>query len=103
MNILILITTANKKEAEKIARSLVKERLAACVNIVAKIESIFWWQDKVSGSRESLLIVKSRRSKLNNIIKRVKSLHSYQLPEIVALPIVAGERKYLKWLDESIR
>jgi len=103
MNIVIFITAANIKEAERIASALVKEKLAACVNIVEGIKSLFWWQGKVDCSKEVLLMVKSRKSKISKIIRRVKSLHSYEVPEIIALPIVAGEPNYLKWLNESIR
>ena len=103
MNIVIFITAANIKEAERIASALVKEKLAACVNIVEGIKSLFWWQGKVDRSKEVLLMVKSRKSKISKIIRRVKSLHSYEVPEIIALPIVAGEPNYLKWLNESIR
>lgn len=103
MYIVIFITASDKKEAGRIARKLIENRLAACVNIVDKIDSVFWWQKKIDCSQEALLIVKSKRSKLNKLIKLVKSLHSYQVPEIIALPIIGGNRSYLEWLDESIR
>lgn len=103
MYIVILITCANKKEAKTIACALVKNKLAACVNIIDKIESLFWWQAKVERAKEALLIVKSKKSQLSRITRRVKSLHSYALPEIIALPIIGGEKKYLRWLDDSIR
>lgn len=102
MYIVIFITAPNKKEANFIAQELIKRRLAACVNIVDKIESIFWWQDKISKAGEILLIVKSKKSKLNKIIKQVKSIHSYEVPEIIALPIVGGNKDYLEWLDDSV-
>jgi periplasmic divalent cation tolerance protein len=103
MYIVIFITAANKKEAGRIARKLVENRLAACVNIVDKIDSVFWWKEKIDRAQEVLLIIKSKRPKLNKLIKLVKSLHSYRVPEIIALPIVGGNRSYLEWLDESIR
>lgn len=103
MHIVIFITTANKKEAKKIASTLVKNRLAACANIVDKIESLFWWQGKVDRQDEALLIVKTHKAKITKIIKCVKSMHSYQVPEIIALPIICGNKDYLKWLDETIR
>jgi periplasmic divalent cation tolerance protein len=103
MYIVVFITCAHKKEARAIARALVKDKLAACVNIIDKIESLFWWQGKLESSKEILLMVKSKKQKFNKIVKLVKSLHSYQVPEIIALPIVTGFRPYLKWIDESLR
>jgi len=103
MYIVIFVTVPNKAEAKKTAHSLLKYRLAACVNIVDKIESVFWWQGKIDNARESLLIIKSRKEKLPRIIKLVKSMHSYEVPEIIALPVIDGEKKYLRWLDDSIR
>ncbi len=103
MYIVIFITCATKKEADSIAKALIKNKLAACVNIVAQVESVFWWQGKVDRSKESLLMVKSKKSKLHKISKLVKSLHSYQVPEIIALPIIDGYKPYLDWIDESLR
>lgn len=103
MNVVIFITATNKKEAAKIAFALVKEKLAACVNIIEKISSLFWWQGKVDSNKEALLIVKTKRKLVNKLIKKVKSLHSYEVPEIIALPIVAGNKKYLRWINESTR
>ena len=99
---IIFITTANKKEARKIASGLLKAKLAACVNIVGKIESHFRWQGKLECSKEFLLLVKTKKNILPRVIKLVKSLHSYEVPEIIALPIIAGEKKYLDWIDESL-
>jgi len=103
MNLVIFVTAANKKEAEKIASSLVKEKLAACVNIIENVNSLFWWQGKVDSAKEALLVIKSRGTLMNKLIKKVKSLHSYKVPEIIALPIVSGDKKYLKWINESTR
>ena len=103
MYIVIFITAANKKEAEKIANKLVEKRLAACVNIIDNVRSIFWWEAKIDSANEVFMIVKSKKSYLSRIIKLVKSLHSYQVPEIIALPIVGGDKNYLNWLDESVR
>jgi periplasmic divalent cation tolerance protein len=98
----IFITCANNKEAEGIAKALVENKLVACVNILDKIKSVFWWQGKVEQAREALLIIKTKRSKLTRIIKLVRSLHSYDVPEIIALPIIGGYKPYLKWIDASI-
>jgi len=103
MHIVIFITTSHKKEAQRIAEQLIKNRLAACVNIVNNIESVFWWQARVDKAKEVLLLIKSKRQNFKKIVKLVKSLHSYEVPEIIALPIVGGEEKYLKWIDESVR
>lgn len=102
MYIVIFVTTPNKKEANHIAEELIKNKLAACINIIGNIESTFWWQAKIEREKEVLLIVKSKKSKLTKIIKLVKSLHSYKVPEVIALPIVGGEKKYLRWIDESL-
>ena len=101
MYIVIFITVSNKKEAKRIAAGLIRNKLAACVNIVDKIESFFWWQGKADKAKEMLLIAKSKKQNLNRIIKLVKSLHSYDLPEIIALPVIAGYKPYLRWIDES--
>lgn len=103
MNVVIFVTTANKKEAKKIASSLVKEKLAACVNIMENVHSLFWWQGRVDEAYEALLIVKTRKALLSKLIKKVKSLHSYEVPEIIALPIIAGNKEYLRWINESTR
>jgi periplasmic divalent cation tolerance protein len=103
MHIVIFITASSKKEANKIAQHLLKNKLAACVNIIDKMESFFWWQGKIDKAKETLLIVKSHKSKFHRIVKLVKSIHSYEVPEIIALPVVSGEKRYLRWLNASIR
>jgi periplasmic divalent cation tolerance protein len=103
MYTVIFITASGKKEADKIAKALLKHKLAACVNIIKSIESIFWWQGKVQKAKEVLLIVKSKKEKLAGIIRLVKSMHSYSVPEIISLPIIAGNKPYLDWVNESIR
>jgi periplasmic divalent cation tolerance protein len=103
MRIIVLITAANKKEADKISKKLLQNKLAACVNIVNGIKSLFWWQGKVDRAKETLLIVKSRQEKFAKIVKLVKANHSYAVPEIIALPIISGFKPYLKWIDDSLR
>ncbi len=102
MYIVIFVTTPNKKEANHIARQLIKKRLAACVNIINGIDSLFWWQGKLDHAKEALLIIKSQKSKLGRIVKLVRSAHSYKVPEIIALPIIGGEKRYLRWIDETL-
>ncbi|MFA6379044.1 MAG: divalent-cation tolerance protein CutA [Candidatus Omnitrophota bacterium] len=103
MNIVIFITTKNVAQAKKISQALVSEHLIACANIVSGVQSLFWWQGKVDSASEALVIVKTKKSCFKRVVKTVKSLHSYQTPEIIALPIVEGERTYLKWLEASCK
>ena len=99
--IVVLITAKDQEEAQKIAKALIKKRQAACVNVVPEVSSHFWWKDKLEAADESLLIVKTREALLPEVIKSVKKIHSYRLPEIIALPIVGGSRDYLEWLDSE--
>ena len=101
MYIVIFITAKNGREANKIAARLVKDKLIACVNIVKGVKSIFWWEGKVDEAGETLLILKSKKSCFQKIVKTVKALHSYTVPEIIALPIVGGNKDYLDWIGES--
>jgi len=97
--IVILITTSSEGEARKIADLLLNERKAACVNIVPKVESLFWWQGNIESARENLLIVKTNTAKLKEITDLIKKVHTYEVPEIIALPIIGGNEDYIKWLD----
>ncbi|MGB2698588.1 MAG: divalent-cation tolerance protein CutA [Candidatus Zixiibacteriota bacterium] len=99
--ILILVTCSSPEEAEKIGNSLVEKRLAACVNVVPEVKSIFYWKGKVSKEKEVLLIVKSRMDLFESIQNEVKGLHSYEVPEIIALPIEAGSEEYLNWIRKE--
>ena len=101
--IVVFITTATKKEAHRIADLLLNERKAACANIVPKISSIFWWHGNLDSAQESLLMVKTKASQLNEIVRLVKELHSYDIPEIIALPIVGGNQDYLDWIDKEVK
>jgi periplasmic divalent cation tolerance protein len=99
--IIVLITAGSEEEAHKIAKLLVKKKKAACVNIVVGVYSLFRWKGRVDSARESLLLVKTRASLLSEIISLVKEAHGYEVPEIIALPIVGGSEEYLKWLDSA--
>ncbi len=101
--IIVLITASSGDEAVKIAAALVNEHLAACVNIVPEVRSLFFWEGKTQDAREVLLVCKSRLPLIEKLIERVKELHSYTVPEIVALPIVAGSRDYLAWVKETVK
>jgi periplasmic divalent cation tolerance protein len=100
-SLLVLITAGNREEARKIAELLVNEKKAACVNIVADVDSLFRWKGKVESARESLLLVKTTAALLPEIIGLVKEIHSYEVPEIIAFPIVGGSEDYLQWLDSA--
>lgn len=100
--LLVLITCSSREEAYRIAKHLVEKKLAACINIVDRIHSIYWWMGNVEEGDEALLIIKTRSDKFEAIVEEVRKLHSYQVPEIIGLPIMIGFEKYIKWLDESI-
>lgn len=103
MYTVIFITCAGKPEAIKIAKALLTRKLVACVNIVDKLDSFFWWKGKIDRQKECLIIAKSTKAKLNKIIKSVKALHSYEVPEIIGLPVAGGNKTYLDWIDGAIR
>jgi periplasmic divalent cation tolerance protein len=97
--IVVFITASTEDEAVTIARALVEERLAGCVNIVRNIRSIYRWQGKIEDDKEVLMIAKTKNKLFKALEKKVKGLHSYTVPEIIALPILAGSNDYLKWLN----
>jgi periplasmic divalent cation tolerance protein len=101
--VVLLITVANAEEARRIAEVLLKQRKAACVNIVPKVSSLFWWQDEIDSAEENLLIVKTKALQLNEVIRLVKENHSYEIPAIIALPIVGGNQDYLDWIGEEVK
>ena len=90
------------KETDKIAELLVNRRKAACVNIVPRVHSLFWWEGNLDSAQESLLVVRSKASLFPEIVELVKRVHSYGVPEIIALPIVGGSEDYLEWLNTSV-
>jgi periplasmic divalent cation tolerance protein len=100
--IVVLVTAGSADEGDRLARELVEERLAACVNRVKAVQSIYRWQGKIECSEEELLIVKTRRDLFERLKEKVQQLHSYAVPEIVALPILAGSESYLRWLEEEL-
>ena len=101
--IVVFITTASHEEAERIGRVLVSGRLAACVNIVPAVTSLFWWEGRIATESEVLMIVKTSRERFADLSAAVSAEHSYSVPEVIALPIVDGAPAYRKWLEENIQ
>lgn len=100
--LVVLITAGSQEEAEQIAQALVAEMLAACANIIPGVTSVYRWEGEVQRDQEWLLVVKSRREVLSDLIRRVQKLHSYDVPEIIALPLVDGSPAYLRWIDGEV-
>ena len=100
--IVVIVTTTNKQEAEKIAQQLLKEQLIACANITCPVSSLFHWAGKLEKAEEYLVFMKSRKDLFEKLAETVKALHSYEVPEIIALPIVEGSKAYLDWLDSCL-
>jgi len=101
--IVVLVTCSSAKEARKIARAVVEQRLAACANIVtAPVHSIYRWKGRVESAKEFLLIIKTTRGRFAKLKAEVKRLHTYEVPEIIALPIASGATNYLNWISESV-
>jgi periplasmic divalent cation tolerance protein len=97
--IVVLTTCESEEEAARLARHLVDHRLAACVNIIPGVRSIYRWKDQVEDSAEFVLVIKSRRDVFNKVREAIAQLHSYEIPEVIALPVVDGSDAYLRWLD----
>jgi len=99
---LVFVMAANEDEAAAIARALVEERLAACVNLITPVRSIYRWRGAIEESRECLLLIKTSARHYAKLEKRVKQLHSYEVPEVIAAPLTHGSADYLKWIAESV-
>ena len=100
--ILVLVTTASKSEAEKIAQHLLDAKLIACGNIIGPITSLFRWSGKIERAEEYLTIMKTRQELFRMVEEEIKTLHSYEVPEILAIPIIEGSNAYLKWLESCL-
>ena len=100
--VVVYVTCGSSREARKIARALVEKRLAACVNLVGPIQSLFRWEGKLCDAREYLLIIKSSRRAFGDLRRLVGKLHSYEVAEVICLPILEGSAKYLAWMDRSL-
>jgi len=101
--IVVLITAASRRECKKIAKHLVEEKLAACVNITQGIESIYRWEGKVTADQEYLMLIKTTRELFDELKHAVGQIHSYHTPEIVCLPVIDGSRNYLEWVSNSVK
>jgi len=99
----VFTTTGKREDAEKIAQTLVRRKLAACVQIIAKISSTYRWKGKVKMAQEWLCLIKSKSSLYEELERTIKEIHPYEIPEIVAVPIMAGSREYLEWLDQGLQ
>lgn len=100
--LVILVTTAHKKEAERIASALIEQKLIACANILSGISSIFRWKGKICREQEAILIMKTTFEKFEDIVAKIKELHSYEVPEIISLPVIKGNKDYLDWVKNSM-
>ena len=102
--IVVLVTCASAKEARKIARAVVEQRLAACANILSSpVQSVYRWKGSAESAKEFLLIIKTTKARFSKLRAEVKRLHTYEVPEIIALPVATGATNYLAWISESVR
>ena len=101
-HIVVLMTASSAEEAERIAKAIVEARLVACCNIIPQIRSIYHWQGKVHDDPEVMMIAKTRQDVLPTLIDKVRMLHSYEVPEIISVPITGGFDAYLSWIDRNV-
>ena len=99
---LVMVTASSREEAEKIATTLLERKLIACANILGPVSSRFWWQGKIDSAEEYMIFMKTKRELFDQVADNVKQLHSYEVPEIIALPIVEGAKPYLEWINSSL-
>jgi periplasmic divalent cation tolerance protein len=100
--LIIFVTASNRKEADKIAQALVNEKLAACVSIVPEIYSRYWWKGHIEYDKELWLVIKTTPRRYRRLEKRIGELHSYSIPEILAIPVVSGNPPYLQWMKNAL-
>ena len=99
---MIYITTSGVSESKKIARKLLEEKLAACINIIPAIDSIYLWKHEIEQATESIMVVKTKSGLVEEVIKRVEDIHSYEIPCILEISVVKGSKSYLKWMDSEL-
>jgi periplasmic divalent cation tolerance protein len=100
--IVVFSTCGSREEAEQLARRLLEARLAACVNVIMQVRSLYWWQDKIEESDEWLLVIKTSRDVFDRVRSVLEAAHSYELPEVLALPVIEGSPNYLAWIDREL-
>lgn len=101
--VVILVTAGSEEEGRKIAKRLLKEKCAACINIISRVDSHFLWKGKIERVNEALLVVKTKKPYLKKVTKLVKELHSYEVSEVIALPIIGGNKNYLDWIERELK
>ncbi|MEM2946539.1 MAG: divalent-cation tolerance protein CutA [Thermoproteota archaeon] len=99
----VLTTTGGREEAEKIARILLERRLAGCVQVLGPVSSLYWWKGRIEEAEEWLCIIKSREDLYEELEKTIRENHSYEVPEIITMPIVSGSRSYLEWMSKELK
>jgi periplasmic divalent cation tolerance protein len=100
--IVVLSNCGSEEEARRVARALVEARVAACVNIVPGIQSVYHWQGAIQEDPEWMLVIKSTRPMFDSLAAELRKIHSYQVPEVLAIPVIAGDQNYLDWMDREI-
>lgn len=100
---IVLTTAGSYEEAQEIARALVERRLAACVNVVGGVSSVYRWKDEIENAQEWMLLIKTTEDAFEAVRDAIRDLHSYELPECVQIPIEAGSEMYLRWIEENVR
>jgi len=100
--VIAYVTAIDAKQAKRIGEVVVRERLAACANIIPSMESIYWWKGNVEKAKEAVLLLKTKKSLAPKLIKRVKALHSYEVPCVDIIPLTGGNKAYFKWIEESV-
>ncbi|MBI5958102.1 MAG: divalent-cation tolerance protein CutA [Chloroflexi bacterium] len=100
-HLVVLVTASSSAQARRIARRLLQSKLAACVNMIP-VESMFLWKGEIQEEEEVLMVIKTRSEAFDELMNAVKSMHTYDTPEIIAMPVVMGSREYLKWIDDEV-
>ncbi len=100
---IIVFITAPAEKGEELGEFIIKEKLGACVNVVDVEKSIYWWKGNIEREKEKLLIVKTQFSKWEDLLSKVKEVHPYTVPEIIAFPVIAGSEDYLRWIDDVLQ
>jgi periplasmic divalent cation tolerance protein len=98
-----IVTCSSRAEARRLAKALLDAKLAACVNVLDGVESHYWWHGKLEQAKETMLLIKTTKAKTSAVTKAIKTAHSYEVPEVIFLPIMQGEQYYLKWVRKSVR